>query len=244
LRLKAAPAVFAFSFVVLGVTFGSHYIFNIRDSFGEFCKTSIVNGKPLNLNTGGLKVCKSEDLSQCPSDSTGGVGMPACGNNCTARVTTFDTADLCTPTRVFLQNNETYQMIPRPSGPWTMAGKNSTTGGMPISSFLPEKGDSYGTYLISLARTAMMFVLYPVKRSFDRPFGRVILRYGETGNEEDFVDPDEYPRSDERLDEQFTPKRDGELFVYLNKPVSGFWPGVFHSFNSGKATVSITRIPN
>lgn len=244
LRLKAAPAVFAFSFVVLGVTFGSHYIFNIRDSFGEFCKTSIVNGRPLNLNTGGLKVCKPGDHSQCASDATEGVGTPACGDNCTTRVTTIDTADLCTPARVFLQNNETYQMILRPSGPWTMAGKYSNSGGMPISSFLPDKADLYRTYPTSLARTVMMFVLYPVKRSFDRPFGRVILRYGETGNEEDFVDPDEHPRSDGRLDERFTPKRDGELFVYLNKPVSGLWPGVFHGFNSGKATVSITRIPN
>ena len=125
-----------------------------------------------------------------------------------------------------------------------MAGKISNTGGMPITSFLPEKGDSFRTYLVSMARTVMMFALYPLKRSFDRPFGRVILRYGETGNEEDFVDPDEDPRSDGRLDEQFTPKRDGELFVYLNRPVFGLWPGVFRDFNSGKAIVSITRIPN
>jgi len=217
---------------------------NIRDSFGEFCETSMVNKKPLTLSTGGLTVCKSEDLNQCPSDLTEGVGTPACGDNCTARHTTIDTANLCTATRVYLQNNETYQIILKPSGPWTMAGKISNTGGMPISSFLPEKGDSFRTYLVSMARTVMMFALYPLKRSFDRPFGRVILRYGETGNEEDFVDPDEDPRSDGRLDEQFTPKRDGALFVYLNRPVFGLWPGVFRDFNSGKAIVSITRIPN
>jgi uncharacterized protein (DUF2235 family) len=244
LRLKIAPAVFAFSLVALAVTFGSHYIFNIRDSFGEFCETSMLNNKPLSLSNGSLNVCKAENLSECPTDSTEGVGTPACGDNCTTRHTTIDTANLCTPTRVYLQSNETYQIILKASGPWTMAGKISNTGGMPITSFLPEKGDSFGTYLVSMARTVMMFALYPLKRSFDRPFGRVILRYGETGNEEDFVDPDEDPRSDGRLDEQFTPKRDGELFVYLNRPVFGLWPGVFRDFNSGKAIVSITRIPN
>jgi hypothetical protein len=232
LRLKAAPALFAFSFVIIAITFGSHLLFNIRDSFGEICEGSIVNETPLSAATGGLDVCTVKNLQQCTPDTT--------------RVVTVDTRNLCTPTRVYLQKNEHYQLILNkdPNEPWIMAGVPSSTGGMPIASFLPNKNDPFLTYMTSLGRTALMVVLYPFRRSFDRPFGRVILRYGETGNEENFIDPDEDPRPDGRLDEKFTPRRDGELFVYLNKPVSGLWPGIFHDFNSGLAKVFIVRIPN
>ena len=38
----------------------------------------MLNNKPLSLSTGGLNVCKAENLSECPTDSTEGVGTPAC----------------------------------------------------------------------------------------------------------------------------------------------------------------------
>ena len=46
------------------------------------------------------------------------------------------------------------------------------------------------------------------------------------------------------LSETFKPKNDGELYVYLNKPVSGFWPGLFHDVSTGMARVRVVRIPN
>jgi hypothetical protein len=33
------------------------------------------------------------------------------------------------------------------------------------------------------------------------------------------------------------------LFVYLNRPVSGVFPGLFRNANSGKARIWIYRIP-
>jgi hypothetical protein len=122
---------------------------------------------------------------------------------------------------------------------------------MPLGAFLPQwkdsparKKDSLLDSVVALTRAAVLAAAYPVKRSFDRPFGRVIVRYGETGNEENFIDPDEDPRPDGRLDERLRPTRDGELFVYLNKPVSGFFPNLFHNVNEGKARIWVHRIPN
>jgi hypothetical protein len=46
------------------------------------------------------------------------------------------------------------------------------------------------------------------------------------------------------LRETFKPTNDGELYVYLNKPVSGFWSGLFHDVNTGTAKVRVVRVPN
>jgi hypothetical protein len=70
-------------------------------------------------------------------------------------------------------------------------------------------------------------VIYPLKRTLDRLFGCAILRYGETGNRESFIDG-------ERTTGNLGPMRDGELFVYLNKPVSGVFSGLFQDVNAGK----------
>ena len=41
----------------------------------------------------------------------------------------------------------------------------------------------------------LLAAAYPLKRTLDRPFGRVIIRYGETGNEENFIDSETDERS-------------------------------------------------
>ena len=72
----------------------------------------------------------------------------------------------------------------------------------------------------------------------------MFARYGETGNTENFIDTRDDPRTVEYLRETFKPTNDGELYVYLNKPVSGFWSGLFHDVNTGTAKVRVVRIPN
>jgi hypothetical protein len=79
-------------------------------------------------------------------------------------------------------------------------------------------------------------------RPWDRPWGAFIVRYGPTGNEEslldrsplplddDLVDPPDYvvddiPKDGESLGETWRAKRDGEIYVYLTKPVLGI-PGI------------------
>jgi hypothetical protein len=107
-----------------------------------------------------------------------------------------------------------------------------------------------------------MTLLFPFRRSFDRPWGNVILRIGPRGNEEDFLDRDPPKQSDnlladakdfvvpdksETLSERLVPGRDGELFVYLNKPVLGLWG--YESWlsdrigSTGRAKILIEEIP-
>jgi hypothetical protein len=96
--------------------------------------------------------------------------------------------------------------------------------------------------------------LYPLRRTLDRPWGAFILRIGGKDNEEHFLDRNPPQESDdirpnpkylaipaqdesENLGEILTPTRDGELFMYLNKPIIRWlshWIG-----NTGTATVTI-----
>ena len=98
-------------------------------------------------------------------------------------------------------------------------------------------------YVAARGRQVFGMFVYFLKRSLDRPLGSFVLRYGATGNEENFIDADAPPASGDHLDETFTPTRDGELYVYLNKPALGVWPNVAYNLNSGIAKVTVIRIP-
>lgn len=94
----------------------------------------------------------------------------------------------------------------------------------------------------SLLQTSLAIVTAPLKRTLDRPLGNVIVRYGNTGNEEAFIDPD--PRPDNAVNDTWiNPTVRGELFVYLDKPVSGFWPHMFDASNSGVARITVMAHP-
>ena len=110
-----------------------------------------------------------------------------------------------------------------------------------------------------------MVLMFPFRRTFDRSWNSFIVRYGPTGTEESFLDreppglhddlvdktpykQDEIPGDDERLGETWKAKRDGELFIYLNKPVLGIWGlETWLSRNwfpsTGKAVVTIGKRP-
>jgi uncharacterized protein (DUF2235 family) len=146
---------------------------------------------------------------------------------------------------------------------WRFAGIDSDPGGKTISALGTYDDGSCGAlddwrrrlgvagaplrtvcnYGAALGRQIFGIVAYPLKRSFDRQLGVFTLRYGTTGNEENFIDPDVPPAKGGKLDETFKPTRDGELFAYLNKPTFPVWPNVAHKLNSGIAKVTIIRIP-
>ena len=52
---------------------------------------------------------------------------------------------------------------------------------------------------LSALKSVAMTLLFPFRRSFDRPWGNVILRIGPRGNEEDFLDRDPPKQSDNLL---------------------------------------------
>lgn len=108
-------------------------------------------------------------------------------------------------------------------------------------------------------KATAMIALYPLRRTLDRGWYSAILRVGSTGSEEDFLDHNPPAQSDamlldrrpeaipkeEKLGEVFTPKRDGELYVYVNKPVLG-WPGYELALSdwiggTGSARITVTK---
>ena len=242
IKLRYAPAVFAFVFLVGGIALAGHYIFNVRDSFGNFCT-------PTSPPPDRLEICEKAGMALCKRNPDGSL-RGTCTGACRGLEASFDTRDLCTATKIMVDKHAHYQFFLTKDGDWSFLGAPSSTGGMPLGAFLPQwkdtdarKKDSLSASFVALGRTLLLAAAYPLRRSFDRPYGRVIVRYGETGTEENFIDPDEDPRPDGRLDEVLKPKRDGEIFVYLNKPVSGFWPDLFHDVNQGKARIWVYRIP-
>jgi hypothetical protein len=152
--------------------------------------------------------------------------------------TEFDTRRLCTSTKVKVSTNGRYHFEISAKDDWSFLGAKSGVGG----ALLPKKNETWGEAGERWARTAMLAVGYPIKRTFDRPFGRVILRFGETGNEENFIDPSEDDLLANKLEETVKATREGEMYVYLNKPVSGFWPGLFNDVNSGTAKIRVYRV--
>src|SRR5205085_3105232 len=76
-----------------------------------------------------------------------------------------------------------------------------------------------------------------------QPWFRVILRIGETGTHEDFLDPGRVPSPDETLQETITAARSGELFVYVNDAVLAVpsLQDLFYRNNSGTAEISLER---
>jgi uncharacterized protein (DUF2235 family) len=96
----------------------------------------------------------------------------------------------------------------------------------------------------SYLHTALVVATWPLRRTLDRPLGNVILRYGSTGNEEAFVDPDAKAPDPNRNGTPFRPTVSGELFVYLDKQASGFLPGLFDRANSGIAKITVQAHPD
>jgi hypothetical protein len=207
-----APAISAVGLLYLAVAFGSHYQFNMRDSLGSFC----TERTDLNADNDGFKRLAGKDRVELVFDTS-----PDAANT---------PNNLCVSTGVFLKTGTRYRVsvkrLPEedavaPAGKWTFFGEDSYRGGQPVSHLSPPKS-------VALA------LLFPFRRTFDRPWGSIILRSVGKGNEEDFLDrappkqtddllandaDSAVPEKAESLAEGLTPRRDGELFIYLNKPV-------------------------
>jgi uncharacterized protein (DUF2235 family) len=95
--------------------------------------------------------------------------------------------------------------------------------------------------LPSWDKRALLTLATPLRREWFRPWFRVVARFGGSGGEEAFLDPDF--KDVHWIDEIVRATRDGELFLFVNYPVIGI-PGLFGFFyedNSGTAKVRIIR---
>jgi hypothetical protein len=226
LRTHVLPAASALGILYLASAVASHYLFDFRDSFGEFC-----------IETPGLQ------------SGTHGFSYEARGDKWVAQYY-FDTSSgVCASTGVFVRSGggSKYTVAvtriteaefksrvkpkPGPDGKlpepeqWTFAGEPSYMGGQPIGRLTRQNA-------------LMMALLYPLRRTLDRPWGNIILRVGSTGSDEDFLDRTTPEQSEDPqhnfakydasadttvLSENLKPHRNGELFIYLNRPELALW---------------------
>ena len=141
---------------------------------------------------------------------------------------TFDTSDFCKPTGFKVEKGARYLVEIKPVKDWTDNGITVPLGG--FSAANPPTW--YHRILLAL--------VVPLRRETTQDWFHVVLRYGSVGGEEDFIEPDP---DDYNLEATIKPKRNGEVFVFVNDAVIGI-PGLYDLFyrgNKGTATLTITR---
>jgi hypothetical protein len=159
---------------------------------------------------------------------------------------------LCFATGIKLVRGQHYLFEIEPEKEWRFWSALSSTGGISMAGYpiaQARKGEkdvpSRPTEGFEWWKRAVLPFLFPFRRTFDRPWGSIITRYGPEGNEENFIDAEKTPTPNQKQEEILKPKRDGELFVYLNKPHLGIW-GAEHLMArqigiTGVAKVKVTK---
>lgn len=225
LKFKLAPLLFAIAFLFGGFGIFNHLLFNVRDSFGSFCKHTADAEGPLHSGNDGFGEQRRKRIMVFDSSWT-------------------DAHSLCFSTGVFATRGQKYAISVSRTPfeaewsaeiPWTFWSEPTFMSGQPVSS-------------LPWWKQPVMAVMLPFRRTLDRPWGAFIVRYGPTGTEESFLDREppaldddliddpnykaesipqkknKYEKEDhEVLGEGWTATRDGEIYVYLNKPVLGIW---------------------
>jgi uncharacterized protein (DUF2235 family) len=90
--------------------------------------------------------------------------------------------------------------------------------------------------VLTWSQTLWNALLLPLKRHYGQPWFQPVARYGNIGNEVDFLEPDPNPKV-KAISENVTPKIPGELYFYFNDAVFA-WPSLqpFYADNTGCAT--------
>ena len=154
----------------------------------------------------------------------------------------FKPSDGCWSSGILLTEGDRYEVTIKQTSPnWTDGSPWNTQFETDVAGFEIAE-------LPSLRSRVIMWFAVPLRRVILRPWLRIIGRIGEVGTDEYFFDP---PRPSSamqtKIDElsvTFRPRRDGELFLYVNEAVlavPGRWD-VFYRTNQGEADVRIRRL--
>ena len=152
--------------------------------------------------------------------------------------TVLHTSSLCQATGIWLEQGKHYRIRIIPPGPnsdtpWTDDGNTvvGTRGPDPLK--------------LAFADRVRQILYWPLKRRlFDETF-KVIARVGLAGSDETVLEPDDI-KSTNDLDVTIKPKREGELFLYVNDAVWAFDKGKranFYEKNQGTAKIEVTFVP-
>lgn len=147
----------------------------------------------------------------------------------------LDISSVCKATGIWLEQGEKYRLTITAPGP-----KDSVTWKDGDNIEVSTRG--LDTSKLTPGQRFWRFVYWPLKRHlFVEPF-KVIARVGPTGSDERVLEPDDNPKSNS-LDVVITPRRSGELFLYVNEAVWAFKSGwaSFYKDNNGKATIAVRR---
>ena len=177
-------------------------------------------GKPPSTRDAGIAICPSI----C---ETGPIGKPK----------QFEINEACHATGVWLEEGQKYNITVIPPDP---KSKDYETTAWRDSdhSIVTTRGKQTTDPWMKLVEA----LKWPLKRHLFVDRFKVIARVGSVGSDERVLEPDDDPKTN-TLDVQITPKRSGELFLYVNEAVWG-WPGPrdhFYEGNSGSATVTVHR---
>jgi uncharacterized protein (DUF2235 family) len=141
----------------------------------------------------------------------------------------FVTSGLCNKTGILVEGNGAkYHVQIKATSPWFDEDIPSQLGGF------------YTTDAPALYQRVALMLAVPLRRELTRPWFRLVLRYGGTGGEEVFLDPDP---EDGTIEDVIKPTRKGELFIFVNDAVIGI-PGLYDFFyrnNQGAAKLTVTR---
>ena len=213
IKLKIAPGLFAVLFLYGGLALASHYIFNVRDSFGAFCQPDP----------------KANRTRHLPAERTGPVQ---------AGFQRQPSGHLHGSSVVELKPNLIHVILaPRPGSRWSgVSATNSRSARRTTGHFWVRRRARPECRSGNSCRIRMMAGAIPPSPCCERqpspshtrssarstvPLDASSFVTAKPATRRTSSTPEE-PQSVDQLEETFRPTRDGELFVYLNKPVSGF----------------------
>jgi hypothetical protein len=169
-------------------------------------------------------------------------GFAICPSTCEIRPNAVDLAlkkiddvlrtdTVCKGTGIWLEQGQKYRVRITPPGPkspdpWMDGHIRVSTRGVDVAD-------------LGLIDRFWQTVLWPLKRHlFVEPF-KVIARVGSTGSDERVLEPDDSPKSN-NLEAIVTPKRSGELFLYVNEAVWILDWNRYYKDNKGTAKIAVS----
>ncbi|MHC2282175.1 hypothetical protein ACVME8_008818 [Bradyrhizobium diazoefficiens] len=179
-----------------------------------------------------VPVCKTAATAQPTNASPVSAGFAICPSSCEIRPNSIDrvtknidnllrTDSVCKGTGIWVEQGQKYRVKitappPGAANGWKDGHFTVSTRGVDVSN-------------LNLWDRFRQVIYWPLKRHlFVEPF-KVIARVGSTGNDERVLEPSDNPKSN-NLEAIVVPRRDGELFLYVNDAV---WAHDWTTFRAG-----------